>query len=58
MTKKVDTLINDVENLFTNLENGDRAKAMKRLRVPPFEEKVILSQSCIHFKALLSIALN
>lgn len=40
-TKKVDTLINEVENLFTQyLENGDRQRAMKRLRVPPFEEKV------------------
>jgi len=44
--------------LFTNLENGDRAKAMKRLRVPTFEENVILSQSCINFKALLSIAMH
>ena len=36
---KVDTLIADVENLFTqHLEKGDRQKAMKRLRVPPFEE--------------------
>ena len=41
VTKKVDTLINDVENLFTqHLEKGDRQRAMKRLRVPPFEEKV------------------
>ena len=41
LTKKVDTLINDVENLFTqHLEKGDRQRAMKRLRVPPFEEKV------------------
>lgn len=40
LTKKVDTLITDVENLFTqHLENGDRQRAMKRLRVPPFEEK-------------------
>ncbi|CAF0819680.1 unnamed protein product [Brachionus calyciflorus] len=39
-TKKVDTFINDVVNLFTQyLENGDRERAMKRLRVPPFEEK-------------------
>lgn len=41
LTKQVDTLINDVENLFTqHLEKGDRTRAMKRLRVPPFEEKV------------------
>ena len=40
-TKKVDTLIAEVENLFTQyLENGDKTRAMKRLRVPPFEEKV------------------
>ena len=40
-TKKVDLLISEVENLFTNkLENGNRQRAMKRLRVPPFEEKV------------------
>lgn len=40
LTKKVDTLITDVENLFTaHLESGDRQRAMKRLRVPPFEEK-------------------
>lgn len=39
-TKKVDTFITDVVNLFTQyLENGDRERAMKRLRVPPFEEK-------------------
>lgn len=39
-TKKVDSLIADVENLFTQrLEHGDRQRAMKRLRVPPFEEK-------------------
>lgn len=39
-TKKVDTFINDVVSLFTQyLENGDRERAMKRLRVPPFEEK-------------------
>ncbi len=40
LTKKVDSLITDVENLFTqHLEGGDRQKAMKRLRVPPFEDK-------------------
>ena len=39
-TKKVDTLISEVENIFTqNLEGGNRQRAMKRLRVPPFEEK-------------------
>ena len=42
-TKKVDLIINEVENLFTDkLENGNRQRAMKRLRVPPFEEKVII----------------
>lgn len=40
-TKKVDNLISEVENLFTEkLESGNRQRAMKRLRVPPFEEKV------------------
>ncbi len=40
-TKKVDTLISETENLFTqHLEGGNRQRAMKRLRVPPFEEKV------------------
>jgi xenotropic and polytropic retrovirus receptor 1 len=39
-TKKVTTLIIEVENLFTQyFEKGDRQRAMKRLRVPPFEEK-------------------
>ena len=34
--KDVIRLIEETENLFTNsLENGDRSKAMKRLRVPP-----------------------
>jgi hypothetical protein len=43
LTKKVDALISDVESLFTqHLEGGDRQRAMKRLRVPPFEEKVFL----------------
>lgn len=39
--KTVDHMITEVENLFTQyLENGDKTRAMKRLRVPPFEEKV------------------
>lgn len=34
--KEVNSLIEEVENLFTNvLEEGNRSKAMKRLRVPP-----------------------
>ncbi|XP_041050404.1 xenotropic and polytropic retrovirus receptor 1-like [Carcharodon carcharias] len=34
--KKIDQLITEVESLYTNqLEGGDRARAMKRLRVPP-----------------------
>ena len=38
--KEIDRLINEVENLVTNeLEHGDRAKAMKRLRVPPLTER-------------------
>ena len=39
-TKKVDTLISETEDIFTkHLEGGNRQRAMKRLRVPPFEEK-------------------
>jgi hypothetical protein len=39
-SKRVDQLINDVETLYTDtLESGNRARAMKRLRVPPIEEK-------------------
>ena len=33
-------LIRDVETIYTNaFESGDRTRAMKRLRVPPLEEK-------------------
>jgi xenotropic and polytropic retrovirus receptor 1 len=40
--KLVDSLIAETENLFTKkLENGNRQKAMERLRVPPFDSKVI-----------------
>ncbi len=40
-TKKVDTIISDVENLFAEkLEKGNKERAMERLRVPPFEEKL------------------
>jgi SPX domain protein involved in polyphosphate accumulation len=40
--KSVDSLIAEIENLFTQyFEHGDKQRAMKRLRVPPFEEKVI-----------------
>ena len=36
----VDQLISDVEILYTDtFESGNRARAMKRLRVPPLEEK-------------------
>ncbi len=39
-SKRVEQLINDVETMYTDtLESGDRARAMKRLRVPPLEEK-------------------
>ncbi|UJR08698.1 hypothetical protein I4U23_012956 [Adineta vaga] len=39
-SKRVEQLINDCETLYTDtLESGDRARAMKRLRVPPLEEK-------------------
>lgn len=37
--KNISTLIDDTENVFTSqLESGDRQKAMKRLRVPPLNE--------------------
>ncbi len=43
-SKLVDQLINDVETLYTDtLEAGNRARAMKRLRVPPLEEKQLPS---------------
>jgi hypothetical protein len=36
----VTDLIRDVETIYTDsLQSGDRARAMKRLRVPPLEEK-------------------
>ena len=39
-SKRVEQLINDVETVYTDaIESGDRARAMKRLRVPPLEEK-------------------
>ena len=39
MNKEIGKLIEDTENLFTNdLEEGDRQKAMKRLRVPPIND--------------------
>lgn len=38
--KDIDKLIADTEATFINkLENGDRQKAMKRLRVPPLGEQ-------------------
>ena len=38
--KEIDKLIQDTEATFiTELESGDRAKAMKRLRVPPLGDK-------------------
>lgn len=39
MNKEIGKLIEDTESLFTNdLEDGDRQKAMKRLRVPPIND--------------------
>lgn len=36
----MEQLISDVETVYSeSLESGDRARAMKRLRVPPLEEK-------------------
>jgi SPX domain protein involved in polyphosphate accumulation len=58
--KKVDAIITEVENLFTlHLESGNRQRAMKRLRVPPFEEKVSFKMilatyalvNCFYFEA-------
>lgn len=38
--KAIDKLIQDTEGTFiTELESGDRQKAMKRLRVPPLGDK-------------------
>ncbi|CAB4030856.1 Xenotropic and polytropic retrovirus receptor 1-like, partial [Paramuricea clavata] len=40
INKGVDTLISETENIFINeLEEGDRSKAMNRLRVPPLTER-------------------
>ncbi|CAF3082773.1 unnamed protein product [Rotaria socialis] len=40
ISQSVDQLISDVEMVYTDtFESGDRARAMKRLRVPPLEEK-------------------
>lgn len=40
ISKRVDQLISDVETMYTDmLESGNRTRAMKRLRVPPLEEK-------------------
>ncbi|VDO52543.1 unnamed protein product [Schistosoma margrebowiei] len=45
-SREVDDLITEVENIFTEkLEQGDRQKAMKRLRVPPLSEKVSKNSS-------------
>ena len=39
-SKRVEQLIIDVETKYTDtLEAGNRSRAMKRLRVPPLEEK-------------------
>ncbi|OQV11683.1 Xenotropic and polytropic retrovirus receptor 1 [Hypsibius exemplaris] len=39
VNKEIDTLILETENLVTSeLEHGDRGKAMRRLRVPPLNE--------------------
>ena len=40
VNKDIDKLIQDTENTFINeLEEGNRTKAMKRLRVPPLGDK-------------------
>lgn len=40
INKDIDKLIEETENLFTSeLECGDRQKAMKRLRVPPLNDQ-------------------
>jgi hypothetical protein len=38
--KSIISLINETENLYIKeLQNGDRQKGMKRLRVPPLAER-------------------
>ena len=40
ISKAVEDLIREVETIFiVNLEDGNRSRAMERLRVPPLEEK-------------------
>ena len=54
-TKKVDTLISEVENLFAEkLEKGNKQRAMERLRVPPFEEKVYVLSFFFTFQLIIN----
>ena len=47
ISTQVDQLMNEVETLYTTeLESGDRTRAMQRLRIPPLEEK---QPSSCHF---------
>ncbi|CAF0885084.1 unnamed protein product [Adineta ricciae] len=68
-SKRVDQLINDVETLYTDtLESGDRARAMKRLRVPPLEEKqspavtfrvgIFVGMLCLLLPAVIALGAN
>ncbi|CAF3520197.1 unnamed protein product [Rotaria sp. Silwood1] len=44
ISKRVEQLINDVETFYSEaLEEDDRARTMKRLRVPPLEEQQSLA---------------
>ncbi|CAF1385997.1 unnamed protein product [Adineta steineri] len=52
---RVDELINEVENFYTNkLANGNRSRAMERLRVPPLEEK---HSSLVTFRLGISLGM-
>ncbi|CAF3751375.1 unnamed protein product [Adineta steineri] len=68
-SKRVEQLINDVETLYTDtLESGDRERAMKRLRVPPLEEKqspsvtfrvgLFIGMICILLPAVIALGAN
>ncbi|CAF1331126.1 unnamed protein product [Adineta ricciae] len=68
-SKRVEQLISDVETLYTDtLESGNRARAMKRLRVPPLEEKqspavtfrvgIFVGMICLLLPAVIALAAN
>jgi len=68
-SKRVEQLINEVETLYSDsLESGDRARAMKRLRVPPLEEKqspavtfrvgIFVGMLCLLLPAVIILGIN